>query len=179
MSVCTGCGEEIRYGGPPCGCADGGLKAFMNRYKSAPSIQPDTPPDSDTISRTAAIQAIGKYNSDGALADILRSVPPVQTHDVATTNIAVNSTEDIFEPCSVEECTHARLASGSIVEIQDTTGGKVANLESSSKQILYSLWHELSITPVKREKKEPRVWEFDAYTANMAGYMPRHSAIGS
>lgn len=113
MSVCTGCGEEIRRGGPPCGCADGGLKAFMNRYKSVPSIQPDTPPDSDFISRTAAIQAIGKYNSDSALADILRSVPPVQIHDVAT-NVAVNSTEDIFEPCSVEECTHARLATGKI-----------------------------------------------------------------
>lgn len=137
-----------------------GISASIDVVRCFPTLPQPEPVEGDAISRKAVIELVSKvWNSKlpYLLSDLVQelhqlpSIPATPTLDV----------DDGYETCTVQECTHARLASGSIVEVQESAFGKVANLESSSKQILYSFWHELSITPVKRnpKPKEPTLLE--------------------
>lgn len=77
--------------------------------------------------------------------------------------------KDNYIECSVEDCTHARLASGEVVEVIRALepGQKYIDMAKwfdalAVPELLYSPhWPRLSITPVKlAPKPEPRKWEF-------------------
>lgn len=73
------------------------------------------------------------------------------------------TTQENYIDCSVEECTHARLASGEVVPVDSNQLYGHGEKHCTFRQLLYSRdWPRLSITPVKlAPKPEPRKWEFE------------------
>lgn len=77
-------------------------------------------------------------------------------------------TQENYIECSVEECTHAKLASGEVVKVSKTFDPP--HITVDRWMIHPAPWPRLSITPVKlAPKQEPRKWEFESVATGVKG----------